>query len=63
MEATNYTNMTHEFFGMGAVVNKAKQAMQGAAIGNTAQLVDIADKALRLAIGNRSMNRIKEGRS
>ena len=31
IRATNYTNVTHEFFGMGAVVNKAKQAVQQAA--------------------------------
>lgn len=29
--ATNYTNVTHEFFGMAAVVDKAKQAVQQAA--------------------------------
>lgn len=33
VRATNYTNVTHEFFGMGAVVNKAKQAVQQAAAG------------------------------
>ena len=33
VRATNYTNVTHEFFGMGAVVNKAKQAVQQAATG------------------------------
>lgn len=33
VRATNYTNVTHEFFGMGAVVNKAKQAVQEAAAG------------------------------
>ena len=33
VKATNYTNVTHEFFGMGAVVNKAKQAVQQAADG------------------------------
>ncbi|WP_373547544.1 alpha/beta hydrolase fold domain-containing protein [Chamaesiphon sp.] len=31
VKATNYTNVTHEFFGMGAVVSKAKQAVQQAA--------------------------------
>lgn len=31
--ATNYTNVTHEFFGMGAVVDKAKQAVSEAATG------------------------------
>lgn len=30
---TNYTNVTHEFFGMGAVVDKAKQAVGEAAAG------------------------------
>jgi acetyl esterase len=30
---TNYTNVTHEFFGMGAVLNKAKQAINEAAVG------------------------------
>jgi acetyl esterase len=30
---TNYANVTHEFFGMGAVLDKAKQAVNGAAIG------------------------------
>jgi acetyl esterase len=33
VQATNYTNVTHEFFGMGAVVNKAKQAVRQAAAG------------------------------
>lgn len=33
VRATNYTNVTHEFFGMGAVVNKAKQAVSEAAAG------------------------------
>ena len=33
VKASNYTNVTHEFFGMGAVVNKAKQAVQQAAAG------------------------------
>lgn len=33
VRSTNYTNMTHEFFGMGAVVNKAKQAVGEAAAG------------------------------
>jgi acetyl esterase len=31
--ATNYTSVTHEFFGMGSVVNKAKQAVNEAALG------------------------------
>lgn len=30
---SNYTNVTHEFFGMGAVVDKAKQAVNEAAAG------------------------------
>jgi acetyl esterase len=30
---TNYTNVTHEFFGMAAVLDKAKQAVNEAAIG------------------------------
>jgi acetyl esterase len=33
VRATNYTNVTHEFFGMGAVLNKAKQAVREAAAG------------------------------
>ena len=33
VKATNYTGVTHEFFGMGAVVNKAKQAVSEAAAG------------------------------
>lgn len=33
VRATNYTNVTHEFFGMGAVVGKAKQAVGEAAAG------------------------------
>ena len=33
VKAINYTNVTHEFFGMGAVVNKATQAVQQAADG------------------------------
>lgn len=33
VRATNYTNVTHEFFGTGAVVNKAKQAVNQAAVG------------------------------
>lgn len=33
VKATNYTNVTHEFFGMGAVVDKAKQAVSEAAAG------------------------------
>jgi acetyl esterase len=33
VRATNYPNVTHEFFGMGAVVDKAKQAVQEAATG------------------------------
>ena len=33
VKATNYTNVTHEFFGMGAVLNKAKQAVNEAATG------------------------------
>ena len=33
VKATNYTNVTHEFFGTGAVVNEAKQAVSEAATG------------------------------
>jgi len=33
VRATNYTGVTHEFFGMGSVVNKAKQAVSEAASG------------------------------
>ncbi len=33
VDYTNYEGMTHEFFGMGAVVDKAKQAVQKAADG------------------------------
>lgn len=33
VKATNYTNVSHEFFGMGAVVKKAKQAVNEAAAG------------------------------
>lgn len=33
VRATNYAKVTHEFFGMGAVVNKARQAVQAAATG------------------------------
>lgn len=33
VRATNYTNVTHEFFGTGAVVSKAKQAVSEAATG------------------------------
>jgi acetyl esterase len=33
VKATNYTGVTHEFFGMGAVVDKAKQAVSEAAAG------------------------------
>ncbi|MEG4056129.1 MULTISPECIES: hypothetical protein [unclassified Microcoleus] len=33
VKATNYTNVTHEFFGMGAVADKAKQAVSEAAAG------------------------------
>ncbi len=33
VKSTNYTNVTHEFFGMGAVVYKAKQAVGEAAAG------------------------------
>lgn len=33
VKATNYSNVTHEFFGMGAVVDKARQAVQEAATG------------------------------
>ena len=33
VKATNYAGVTHEFFGMGAVLNKAKQAVNEAAAG------------------------------
>lgn len=33
VRATNYNGVTHEFFGMGAVVDKAKQAVREAAVG------------------------------
>jgi acetyl esterase len=33
VRTTNYTNVTHEFFGMGAVLDKAKQAVSEAAAG------------------------------
>jgi acetyl esterase/lipase len=31
VKATDYTGVTHEFFGTGAVINKAKQAVNEAA--------------------------------
>lgn len=42
VKATNYTGVTHEFFGTGAVVNKAKQAVNEAAAGLRAGFVSKA---------------------
>ncbi|HEY9612210.1 hypothetical protein [Allocoleopsis sp.] len=33
VKATNYTNVTHEFFGMAAVVDQAKQTVSEASAG------------------------------